>query len=91
MLRPVRIWTTLSYMHLLGCKAGVALNPATPLDTIHHCLDKLDLVLVMTVNPGFAARFIDAMLPKVQQAAAMIRGAISSFRSMAVLQPRPHR
>ena len=66
---------TLSYIRELGCKAGVALNPATPLDTIHHCLDRLDLVLVMTVNPGFGGqRFIDAMLPKVQQAAAMIEG-----------------
>ena len=66
---------TLSYIRELGCKAGVALNPATPLDTIQHCLDRLDLVLVMTVNPGFGGqRFIDAMLPKIQQAAAMIEG-----------------
>ncbi|MGB0815953.1 MAG: ribulose-phosphate 3-epimerase [Candidatus Puniceispirillaceae bacterium] len=66
---------TLSYIRELGCKAGVALNPATPLDTIQHCLDRLDLVLVMTVNPGFGGqRFIDAMLPKIRQAAAMIEG-----------------
>ena len=64
---------TLSYIRELGCKAGVALNPAT-LDTIQHCLNRLDLVLVMTVNPGFGGqRFIDAMLPKIRQAAGMMR------------------
>jgi ribulose-phosphate 3-epimerase len=58
---------TLSYIRELGCKAGVALNPATPLSTVQHCLDKLDLLLVMTVNPGFGGqRFIDAMLPKIR-------------------------
>ena len=66
---------TLSYIRELGCKAGVALSPATPLDTIQHCLGRLDLVLVMTVNPGFGGqRFIDAMLPKIRQAAEMIEG-----------------
>ena len=66
---------TLSYIRELGCKAGVALNPATPLSTIQHCLDKLDLLLVMTVNPGFGGqRFIDVMLTKIEQAASMIEG-----------------
>ena len=66
---------TLSYIRELGCKAGVALNPATPLSTVQHCLDKLDLLLVMTVNPGFGGqRFIDAMLPKIEQAASMVEG-----------------
>ena len=66
---------TLSYIRELGCKAGVALNPATPLSTVQHCLDKLDLLLVMTVNPGFGGqRFIDAMLPKIEQAATMVEG-----------------
>ena len=66
---------TLSYIRELGCKAGVALNPATPLSTVQHCLDKLDLLLVMTVNPGFGGqRFIDAMLPKIDQAASMVEG-----------------
>ena len=45
----------------LGKKAGVALNPATPLEAIEYVLDRLDLVLVMTVNPGFGGQaFIPA-------------------------------
>jgi ribulose-phosphate 3-epimerase len=56
-----------------GCSAGVALNPATPVDAIEHVLDQLDTVLIMTVNPGFGGQqFIAAMLPKIRQAAAMI-------------------
>ena len=66
---------TLSYIRELGCKAGVALNPGTPLNTIQHCMDTLDLLLVMTVNPGFGGqRFIEAMLPKIAQASDMIKG-----------------
>ena len=50
----------------LGIKAGVSLNPGTPLDTIRGILPSLDLVLVMTVNPGFGGQaFIEAMLDKV--------------------------
>lgn len=49
-----------------GKQAGVSLCPATPLASVEHVLDKLDLILVMTVNPGFGGqRFIDAMLPKL--------------------------
>ena len=66
---------TLSYIRELGCNAGVALNPGTPLSTIQHCMDRLDLLLVMTVNPGFGGqRFIEAMLPKIAQASDMIKG-----------------
>ncbi len=58
-------------LHLIkdsGIKAGVALNPATPLAMIEHILDEeLDLVLIMTVNPGFGGqKFIPAMLPKIR-------------------------
>ena len=57
---------TLSQIRELGCKAGVALNPDTPIDGLRHILDKLDLILVMTVNPGFGGQsFIDAMLSKI--------------------------
>jgi len=50
----------------LGVKAGVALNPGTPIDTLKEVLSILDLVLVMTVNPGFGGQtFIEAMLDKV--------------------------
>jgi len=56
-----------------GCAAGVALNPATPIDVVEYVLDELDTLLIMTVNPGFGGQqFISAMLPKIRQAAAMI-------------------
>ncbi|HTR14040.1 MAG TPA: ribulose-phosphate 3-epimerase [Roseiarcus sp.] len=57
----------------LGRKAGVALNPATPESTIEYVLDRLDLILVMTVNPGFGGQaFIPAMLDKVARVKKMI-------------------
>ncbi|MGH6821680.1 MAG: ribulose-phosphate 3-epimerase [Methylocella sp.] len=59
----------------LGKRAGVALNPATPASAIAHVLDRLDLVLVMTVNPGFAGQdFIPAMTAKISEVRDMIRG-----------------
>ena len=57
----------------LGKKAGVALNPSTPESTIEHVLDRLDLILLMTVNPGFGGQaFIPAMVEKVRRVKAMI-------------------
>jgi ribulose-phosphate 3-epimerase len=57
----------------LGKKAGVALNPSTPLDMIEYVLDRLDLVLLMTVNPGFGGQaFIPAVLEKVRRLKRMI-------------------
>jgi ribulose-phosphate 3-epimerase len=59
----------------LGKRAGVALNPATPVAAIETVLDRIDLVLVMTVNPGFGGQaFIPAMLPKIRQVRAMTKG-----------------
>ena len=56
-----------------GVKAGVALNPATPVDVIAHVLDRVDLVLLMTVNPGFGGqKFIHQVLPKIEAVKAMI-------------------
>jgi ribulose-phosphate 3-epimerase len=56
-----------------GCKAGLVFNPATPLDWLDHVLDRLDLVLVMSVNPGFGGQqFIDQALAKV----ATVRGVL---------------
>ncbi len=50
-----------------GCRSGLVLNPATSLDWLDHVLDKVDLVLLMSVNPGFGGQqFIDATLPKVR-------------------------
>ncbi len=52
----------------LGCKAGLVLNPATPLSCLDHTLDQLDLVLLMSVNPGFGGQqFIRAVLPKIAE------------------------
>ena len=57
---------TLSRIRELGCKAGVSLNPHTPADVLQHVLDRLDLILVMTVNPGFGGQaFISAMIDKI--------------------------
>jgi ribulose-phosphate 3-epimerase len=57
----------------LGVKVGVALNPATPLTGLEYILEELDLVLLMTVNPGFGGQnFIPAVLPKIRQLRQMI-------------------
>ena len=49
-----------------GCKAGIVLNPATPLSFLEHCLDNLDMVLLMSVNPGFPGqKFIDGTYNKI--------------------------
>jgi len=49
-----------------GCKSGLVFNPATPLDWLDHVLDKVDLVLLMSVNPGFGGQqFIESVLPKI--------------------------
>jgi len=51
-----------------GCKAGLVLNPATPVDWLDYTLEKLDLVLIMSVNPGFGGQsFIPAVLPKIAE------------------------
>ncbi|MGH2365919.1 MAG: ribulose-phosphate 3-epimerase [Chloroflexota bacterium] len=56
-----------------GVQAGVALNPATPIQAVAHVLRELDTLLIMTVNPGFGGQhFIPAMLEKIEQAAALI-------------------
>ena len=66
---------TLSRIRELGCRAGVSLNPHTPADVIRHVLDRLDLVLVMTVNPGFGGQsFIAPMLDKIATIREMTAG-----------------
>ena len=60
---------TLSLIREHGCKAGLVLNPATPLSYLDHTLEKLDLVLLMSVNPGFGGQaFISSVLPKIAEA-----------------------
>ncbi|MGR3342628.1 MAG: ribulose-phosphate 3-epimerase, partial [Paracoccaceae bacterium] len=57
----------------LGVKAGVALNMTTPVSVIEHILDDIDMVLVMTINPGFGGqKFNHSMVEKIRQARAMI-------------------
>jgi ribulose-phosphate 3-epimerase len=57
----------------LGKKVGVSLNPGTPLSVLEHVIDELDLILIMTVNPGFGGQsFIPAMLDKIRAAKLMI-------------------
>ena len=64
---------TLRLIRAEGCKAGLAFNPAQPLDVLEWVLDEVDLVLVMSVNPGFGGqRFIDASLRKIEQARRLI-------------------
>jgi ribulose-phosphate 3-epimerase len=58
---------TIQLIHSLGCKAGVSLNPSTPLDVLDYVLENLDLVLVMSVNPGFGGQsFIEYTLRKIE-------------------------
>jgi ribulose-phosphate 3-epimerase len=62
----------------LGCHAGVALNPATPLEAVGEVAGDLDLLLVMTVNPGYGGQsFIGTMLDKIRRAKAMLEAARS--------------
>jgi len=64
---------TLQAIREAGMKAGVALNPSTPLGSVEHVLDDIDLLLIMTVNPGFGGqKFIGSMVEKIKKAAAMI-------------------
>ncbi|MFM8747763.1 MAG: ribulose-phosphate 3-epimerase [Aestuariivirga sp.] len=66
---------TLQAIRALGKRAGVSLNPATPAHALKHVLDRLDLILVMTVNPGFGGQaFIPAMLEKIAEVREMVRG-----------------
>ena len=56
-----------------GCKAGLVFNPATPLDVLEYTLDKLDMVLLMTVEPGFGGqKFLDLVLPKIRRTRALL-------------------
>ena len=64
---------TVEHVKSLGKRAGVSLNPATPIDAIDYLLDEIDLVLVMTVNPGFGGQsFIASQIPKIRAIRARI-------------------
>jgi ribulose-phosphate 3-epimerase len=64
---------TLQLIRERGCKSGLVFNPATSLDWLDHVLDKVDLVLLMSVNPGFGGQqFIESVLPKIAAVRALI-------------------
>ena len=64
---------TLALIHDHGCKAGLVFNPATPLDHMKYVMDKLDMVLIMSVNPGFGGQaFIRESLAKLREARELI-------------------
>jgi ribulose-phosphate 3-epimerase len=68
---------TIQLIRSLGVKAGLVLNPATPLHVLDHVIDQLDLVLLMTVNPGFGGQsFIPGMLPKIARARVLVDEAM---------------
>ncbi len=65
---------TLTRIRELGAKAGAAINPSTPLSAVEHVMAELDVLMLMTVNPGFGGQsFIASMLPKVEAASRMIK------------------
>ncbi|MBK6651315.1 MAG: ribulose-phosphate 3-epimerase [Betaproteobacteria bacterium] len=69
---------TLQLIRDHGCKAGLVLNPATPLAVLDHVWDRLDIVLLMSVNPGFGGQaFIDSTIPKLRQ----VRQQIDAYRA----------
>ena len=64
---------SLSLIHDEGCKSGLVFNPATPLDCLKHVIDKVDMILLMSVNPGFGGQsFIPEALPKLREARRII-------------------
>ncbi len=66
---------SLQAIRALGRKAGVAINPATPAGAVAHVIDRVDLILLMTVNPGFGGQsFIDAVVPKIAEVKTMAAG-----------------
>jgi ribulose-phosphate 3-epimerase len=75
----VHLHRTISRIRELGLRAGVSLNPATPLNVLEYILKELDMVLIMTVNPGYGGQtFIESTLGKVRELKAMISRAGAS-------------
>jgi len=72
---------TLSMIREGGAQAGVVFNPATPLDVLHECMELVDLILIMSVNPGFGGQtFIPSSLAKVRRARSLIEQADHDIR-----------
>lgn len=72
MSRRPHLHRTLQTIKSHGIKAGVSLNPHTPVESIQHVMDLLDLILVMTVNPGFGGQSFIPLFDKIEKARAMI-------------------
>lgn len=71
---PVHLHRVIQLIKAQGVKAGVSLNPATPVSTLEYVLEDLDMVLIMSVNPGFGGQqYIPAMTEKIRRLKAMIR------------------
>lgn len=69
----IHVDRTLQSIKDAGCKAGLAFNPATPLDALKYVMDKVDIILLMTVNPGFGGQsFIPASIDKIKEARSLI-------------------
>lgn len=72
---------TLQLIRDNGCRSGLVFNPATPLDYLHYVLDKVDMVLIMSVNPGFGGQaFIPTALEKLREARAIIEASKRPIR-----------
>ncbi|HEY9757700.1 MAG TPA: ribulose-phosphate 3-epimerase [Oculatellaceae cyanobacterium] len=81
----VHLQRTLSHIRSLGKKAGVALNPGTSPDSLRYVLNDIDLVLVMTVNPGFGGqKFLSSVLPKIREIRQMFDDADLSDVNISV-------
>ena len=79
---------TIDRIHELGCKAGISVKPGTPAEAVKPFLNKVEMVLVMTVEPGFGGqKFMNDMMPKV----SAIRQWIPTCRWTAASTPRPRR
>ncbi|MGQ9788551.1 MAG: ribulose-phosphate 3-epimerase [Candidatus Hadarchaeaceae archaeon] len=69
----VHLQRTIRHVKDLGAKAGVALNPATPLNVVEYILEDLDFILIMAVNPGFGGQnFLHSIVPKIEDAKKMV-------------------
>lgn len=66
---------TLQHIKAKGVKAGVSLNPHTPIESVKHVMDMVDLILIMTVNPGFGGQSFIPLLDKIKAARAMINAS----------------
>ena len=72
---------TIQLIRHSGCKPGLVFNPATPLNWLDYVIDKIDVILLMSVNPGFGGQeFIPEVLPKLSQARARIKAAGRDIR-----------